>query len=183
MVNGTTRLQPCVLQIGQAAGMLAALSVLTNQAPIKVPVRLVQEKLLNAGVYIMPYMDVEKTNMHFNAVQKMGATGLLKGVGTPSGWANKTYFNPTKNVQANEFVNTWLSKFPNDIETKKIKDSGIIDLTKKRGESNGVLFFKASSWFENLIKEYKYILCLVTYEQSHHRGGASTEIEIGRAHV
>lgn len=120
VVNGTTRLQPCVLQIGQAAGMLAALSVLTNQAPIKVPVRLVQEKLLNAGVYIMPYMDVEKTNMHFNAVQKMGATGLLKGVGTPSGWANKTYFNPTKNVQANEFVNTWLSKFPNDIETKKM---------------------------------------------------------------
>lgn len=119
VVNGTTRLQPCVLQIGQAAGMLAALSVLTNQAPIKVPVRFVQEKLLNAGVYIMPYMDVEKTNIHFNAVQKIGATGLLKGAGVPSGWANKTYFNPDKNVNNNEFVNAWLSKFSNDIETRK----------------------------------------------------------------
>ena len=119
LVNGTTRLQPCVLQIGQAAGMLAALSILTNQAPIKVPVRLVQEKLLNAGVYIMPYMDVEKTNIHFNAVQKIGATGLLKGEGVPSGWANKTFFHPTKNVIKQEFINAWLAKFPNDVETKK----------------------------------------------------------------
>ncbi len=114
VVNGTTRLQPCVLQIGQAAGMLAALSVLHNRAPIDVPVRLVQEKLLAGGSYIMPYVDLEKTDMHFVAAQKLGATGLLKGKGVPMGWANKTYFNPNDSVASSSFLEVWLKKFPND---------------------------------------------------------------------
>ena len=35
VVNGTTRLQPCVMQIGQAAGILAAQSIKENLAPKK----------------------------------------------------------------------------------------------------------------------------------------------------
>mgnify|MGYP000225699300 CR=1 FL=1 len=114
VVNGTTRLQPCVLQIGQAAGMLAALSVIHHLAPIDVSVRNVQENLLNAGSYIMPYVDIQKTDKHFVAAQKLGATGLIKGKGVPMGWANKTYFNPNDSVSITSFLEVWLKKFPTD---------------------------------------------------------------------
>ena len=49
IVNGTTRLQPIVLQIGQAAGVIAALSVQENPDPAEVSVRKVQNRLLKLG--------------------------------------------------------------------------------------------------------------------------------------
>lgn len=101
IANGTTRLQPCVLLTGQAAGALAALSIANKSSPRRVPVRSVQEKLLAAGAYIMPYIDVPPTSPHFEAVQKIGATGILKGTGIPYKWANQTWFYPDSLVQAN----------------------------------------------------------------------------------
>jgi hypothetical protein len=111
IVNGTTRLQPCVMQIGQAAGLLAVQSIKDKVAPEDISVRKVQQTLLNANGYIMPYIDVDQNVKYFQAVQKMGATGLLKGVGVPSGWANATYFYPNKNVSLTEFLKTWSLKY------------------------------------------------------------------------
>lgn len=54
--------------------------------------------------------------------------------------------------------------------------SGVEDFSKKRGESNGVMFMKFSSWLRKLLQDTNPDL--VTYEQSHHRGGASTEIGV-----
>lgn len=48
IINGTTRLQPVVLQIGQAAGALAALAVKNNQKIDEVSVRDVQNAILDA---------------------------------------------------------------------------------------------------------------------------------------
>jgi hypothetical protein len=42
----------------------------------------------------MPYFDTPLTHPHFAAVQRIGATGILKGQGIPHHWANKTLFNP-----------------------------------------------------------------------------------------
>jgi hypothetical protein len=114
VVNGTTRLQPCVMQIGQAAGLLAAESIRGEVAPKNISVRKLQQLLLDANGYIMPYIDVDQNNPHFKAVQKIGATGLLRGVGVPSGWANATYFFPNKKVALNEFLKTWMQKFKNE---------------------------------------------------------------------
>ena len=111
VVNGTTRLQPCVMQIGQAAGLLAAQSVKDNIAPKNVSIRKLQNILLEANGYIMPYVDVKPSSPYFKAVQRIGATGLLKGVGVPNGWANTTYFYPDKLVSFSDFVNTWKMKF------------------------------------------------------------------------
>lgn len=111
VVNGTTRLQPCVMQIGQAAGLLAAQSVKDNIAPKNVSIRKLQNILLEANGYIMPYVDVKQSSPYFKAVQRIGATGLLKGVGVPNGWANTTYFYPDKLVSFCDFVNTWKMKF------------------------------------------------------------------------
>lgn len=111
VVNGTTRLQPCVMQIGQAAGLLAAQSVKDHIAPKNVSVRKLQNILLDANGYIMPYVDIKQSSPYFKAVQRIGATGLLKGVGVPNGWANTTYFYPDKLVSFSDFVSTWKMKF------------------------------------------------------------------------
>jgi hypothetical protein len=104
VANGTTRLQPCVLLTGQAAGMLAALSSKQGLAPKQVPVRTVQQNLLKAKAYLMPYMDVTPEHPHWEAVQKIGATGILKGTGIPYKWANQTWFYPDSLADAKLFV-------------------------------------------------------------------------------
>jgi hypothetical protein len=111
VVNGTTRLQPCVMQIGQAAGLLAAESVKEGVAPKNVSIRKLQSILLEANGYIMPYSDVQQSAPFFKAVQKLGATGLIRGEGVPSGWANATYFHPNKNVSFSDFIKTWNLKY------------------------------------------------------------------------
>ncbi|HMO32610.1 MAG TPA: FAD-dependent oxidoreductase [Lacibacter sp.] len=104
VVNGTTRLQPCVLLTGQAAGTLAALAVKEKKPAAEVPVRMVQDALLKAGAYIMPYYDVKPQHPHFLSIQKIGATGILRGRGEPYLWANRTWFVPDSTVQAADFV-------------------------------------------------------------------------------
>ena len=94
IVNGTTRLQPVCILIGQAAGALAALSVKQNVTPSAVPVRAVQKALLDADVYLMPYSDIANTDTAFKALQRIGATGILKGEGKNIGWKNHTYIYP-----------------------------------------------------------------------------------------
>jgi Holliday junction resolvasome RuvABC endonuclease subunit len=61
-----------------------------------------------------------------------------------------------------------------DLTNKKIKESGVVNLTKVRGESNGILFLKFSSWLESIFQNNT--IELVIYEQAHHRGGGATEI-------
>mgnify|MGYP003338288205 CR=1 FL=1 len=104
MVNGTTRLQPVVMLIGQASGTLAALAVKNKQQAREVPVRLVQKTLLETGAYIMPYYDVNPRHPHFKAIQRIGATGLLKGKGQSFQWANRTWFYPDSTVNGQDFA-------------------------------------------------------------------------------
>lgn len=105
VVNGTTRLQPCVMLIGQAAGALAALTVKRKdlQASL-VPVRSVQRSLLSSGAYLMPYADVNSSDPHFMAIQRIGAAGLLRGTGQPNAWANRTWFYPDSTIFVNDFL-------------------------------------------------------------------------------
>lgn len=91
IVNGTTRLQPVVLQIGTAAGTVAALASKGNISPSQVSVREVQKAILDAGGYLLPYLDVAKDDNRFKAYQRIGATGILKGEGRNVGWANQTW--------------------------------------------------------------------------------------------
>ena len=105
IVNGTTRLQPCVMLIGQAAGTLAALCIKQGKNPKQVSVRSVQQQLLNSNAYIMPYYDVKPSSPYFIAIQKIGATGVLKGVGQPYQWANRTWFYPDSLVNTTQLIN------------------------------------------------------------------------------
>jgi hypothetical protein len=117
IVNGTTRLQPCVMLIGQAAGALAALALKNNIAPSQVPVRAVQQTLLDAKCWLLPFLDVPPEHPNFQAVQKIGLVGALRGTGVPYKWANQTWFYPDStasladiNVAINVIINTALNK-------------------------------------------------------------------------
>jgi FAD dependent oxidoreductase len=104
IANGTTRLQPVVLLTGQAAGALAAYCVQNKVQPRKASIRVVQQLLLDAKCFLMPYVDVLPADtVYWQAIQKAGATGILKGTGKSEGWANKTYFYPDSTISYDVF--------------------------------------------------------------------------------
>lgn len=102
LINGATRLQPVVMQLGQAAGVIAALSQYACVEVKEVEVRKVQNALLEAGCYIMPYLDLPKDHRHFKAIQRIGAMGILRGEGRNVGWANQTWFRADEPLMAEE---------------------------------------------------------------------------------
>ncbi|MGV3766377.1 MAG: FAD-dependent oxidoreductase [Chitinophagaceae bacterium] len=112
VVNGTTRLQPCVFLTGQAAGMLAALAVNQHKQPSDVHVRELQQQLLSEKVMIMPYIDVPPSDKDFEAIHRIGATGIIKGTGVPYKWANQTWFYPDQPISAYELVQGLKPFFP-----------------------------------------------------------------------
>jgi hypothetical protein len=104
LVNGTTRLQPVVLQIGQIAGLIASESVKNNINTHQIDVRNIQKKFLDTGGYIQPYLDVEKNHPSFKAYQRIGSTGILKGTGINVGWSNQTWFYPEDKIDYLELL-------------------------------------------------------------------------------
>ena len=93
LANGATRLQPVMMQVGQAAGALAALAV-SSSVPVKdVPVREVQTAILDAGGYLVPIDDYFLSEAPFQSVQRICATGILKGRGVTQGWENRMTFD------------------------------------------------------------------------------------------
>ena len=57
--------------------------------------------------------------------------------------------------------------------------SGVQDFTKKRGESNGLMFLRFRKWLQELIKLSSEPVKLIGYEQAHFAGGGPTEICVG----
>jgi len=104
IVNGATRLQPVVLGIGQAAGILAALSAKETTTPSEISIRKVQQTLLDQNAYIMPFIDMKPEDPHFQSMQKIGASGILTGAGVPYLWANQTWFYPDQLVSEYELI-------------------------------------------------------------------------------
>ncbi|MHC1738182.1 MAG: FAD-dependent oxidoreductase [Ignavibacteriaceae bacterium] len=75
IVNGCTRLQPVVMLIGQAAGVIAALSAKEGKEAREVSVEEVQEILLKGGCQLFPYKDLFNTDPKFEEIQKKALSG------------------------------------------------------------------------------------------------------------
>lgn len=103
IINGSTRLQPCVLLTGQAAGALAALSVQNNQNVRQINIRKLQQTLLDASAYLMPLVDIGPTDKDFQAIQRITASGILKIKGESHAWANRSWFYPDTTITVKEF--------------------------------------------------------------------------------
>lgn len=116
IVQGATRLQPVVLEAGQAAGALAALSILQNKKIKNIEIRQVQETLLEANAYLMPYIDVKPNDADFKAIQRIGATGILKGTGDPFMWANETWFYPNHVISGFSLMQGLKTYYPTTVD-------------------------------------------------------------------
>ena len=142
LANGTTRLQPCVLLTGQAAGTLAALSVEMNKSnAADVPVRSVQAALLKSKAYIMPYYDVKIGHPQFEAIQRIGATGILRSTGKPNAWANQTWFYPDSLVRTDTLMIDIVPFAGKDLSIGNEKYLSIdqaIELVRIIGQKNGI---------------------------------------------
>jgi len=112
IVAGATRLQPVVLGIGQAAGALAAVSLKRNIDPSEVNIREVQQVLLDSKAYLMPFIDVKPEDDFFQAIQKIGATGILQGTGISYKWANQMWFYPEHYISEFTFIQGMKSYYP-----------------------------------------------------------------------
>ena len=102
LVNGTSRLQPVVMQIGQVAGTLAAMAVAQKRVPCRLSVRDVQRQLLKTGNYLLPFLDVPRSDALFPVLQRIGVTGILQGRGRHHDWSNETWFDVNSIVQASD---------------------------------------------------------------------------------
>ena len=144
LINGSTRLQPVVLLTGQASGVLAALSIDKRRAPREIPVRDVQQHLLDASAYIMPLYDVKPDDPHFQAIQKIAATGILKTEGEPYHRANRTWFHPDSYITTCEFYEGLKSfRYP-------VTDEAI-DTTLTLGKCIGILSSLKGNNVEELV--------------------------------
>lgn len=132
LVNGTTRLQPVVMQLGQAAGAMAAISVKEGKSVRNIDIRALQSAILQSGGYIMPYLDLPRDHSHFVPLQKIGATGILRGEGRNVGWANQTWFRADDPLKYEEL---FLDEYFNGVTIDK---EGIVTVGKFSEIINGI---------------------------------------------
>ncbi len=66
-----------------------------NQKISDVSVRDVQNAILDAKGYLLPYLDVPVSDVKFASYQRIGSTGILKGVGKNVDWSNQTWLTDT----------------------------------------------------------------------------------------
>jgi hypothetical protein len=102
IMNGATRLQPVVLLTGQAAGVMAAMSVTHNINVREVSIRQVQQTLLGSGAYLMPLFDISPDDPDFEPIQRVTSSGILEVTGEPYQWANRTWFHPDSVILMSE---------------------------------------------------------------------------------
>ncbi|MFZ9265115.1 MAG: FAD-dependent oxidoreductase [Vulcanococcus sp.] len=90
MANGATRLQPLILNVGQAAGAAAALAVESERSPAELPVRAVQQRLIEDPVApsaVVPLWDTawhhphwrERQNQALEDPSRLGPDGRWQG--------------------------------------------------------------------------------------------------------
>ncbi len=127
IVNGATRLQPVILQIGQVAGLLAAMATKKNISPRAVDIRSLQTALLKTNGYLLPFIDVTPDHPQFTSIQKIGATGLLRGTGIPYRWANQTWFYPDSMITYNQLAEN-MAAFDAEIAIERKDNSTLLTI-------------------------------------------------------
>ncbi|MCD8294403.1 MAG: FAD-dependent oxidoreductase [Clostridia bacterium] len=151
IVNGTTRLQPVIMQVGQAAGTIAALAVRSGRTVDQIcgvgryendtkriqgipeGVREVQQVILDGDGYIMPYIDLKPTDDGFEAIQKVGACGILRGDGISMGWENITVFRINDPLLRVELVEGLQDDYPDLAEKVSLNEGEAVSVSELPG--------------------------------------------------
>lgn len=91
VVNGTTRLQPVVMELGQAAGVMAAMACAKACRVRDLKVREIQSELLDAGARIQPYLDLDSSDPDFKALQRAGSMDIFRAEGRFENWRGESW--------------------------------------------------------------------------------------------
>jgi FAD dependent oxidoreductase len=73
----TMRMEPAWMALGQAAGVAASLSLETGTSVRAIPLRRLQDGLLQAGAVLIYYRDAHPGDPHYRALQHFGLRGLV----------------------------------------------------------------------------------------------------------
>ncbi|MBI4235645.1 FAD-dependent oxidoreductase [Candidatus Peregrinibacteria bacterium] len=96
LVNGTTRLQPVVMSVGQGVGVAAALAVQNDILPREVPINEIQDILLDQGSRVFYFQDVPPDHFAYKAVSELAVRGVVFGF-------TDQKFLPWKKIKREEF--------------------------------------------------------------------------------
>lgn len=137
LINGSTRLQPVVMEIGQTAGVIAALAVKRGCAVRAVDVRSVQKELLAAGAYLQPWLDLKPGEEGFEALQRIGCTGILRGEGRNVAWSNESWFHASDPLKWSDlYLEDYYDISRPDLESSEFVTKGAFaDLLNSLGTS------------------------------------------------
>ncbi|MBR1873004.1 MAG: FAD-dependent oxidoreductase [Bacteroidales bacterium] len=131
IVNGTTRLQPITMELGQAAGALAALSILYEKDLRHTGVRRVLKALLESGARLQPYLDLDASNADFQVLQRIGSTGIMRGRGQTVGWSNEMRFRNSDKLLWNELYLEEYYDIPYNSSSAAVTGDELISLIEK----------------------------------------------------
>lgn len=102
LVNASTMYPSMQMTIGQGIGAIAAYCAFFKTTTKNLRIRRIQNEILDYGGFLMPFIDVKKSSPQFIAIQKIGVTGLLKGVQKANGNNAQVYFLPDSIVKTAE---------------------------------------------------------------------------------
>ena len=66
--------------------------------------REVQNQILSSKGYLLPYLDVPVEDKKFEVFQRIGSTGIMKGIGKNVGWSNQTWFRADDKLIMSDLV-------------------------------------------------------------------------------
>ncbi len=145
IANGVSRLQPVCMQIGQAVGAIAALSVQKNIQPFELNIKELQKELLNdkyASPTLVPLLDIRAENPYRNSIQRLILNEIID-------FPKDLNFKPNEKISS-EDLSLWCKKAGIEEPINK-------DLT--RAEATSFI----TNWEKNIIKR-KVILNTAIYE-------------------
>ena len=121
--------------LGQAIGAAAAYGAFFKTSSENINIRRLQGELLAFNGELVPFLDVPQEDVHYLPIQRIGATGLLKGI-TVKDTPPFLKFDPDKSVSSEEIKPTFLALFTRsqiwfmkkDIQKLTLND--LLDLVK-----------------------------------------------------
>jgi len=122
IVNGTTRMQPVVMSVGQAVGAAAAMSARKNIQPREVNIEDLQEQLLKNGSRILYFRDVTEDHFSYPYIVRLALQGVVKGYGDLT-------FKPEDPILTPDFISVF---------RKMGSSAGVLDTDKNPAASMNI---------------------------------------------
>lgn len=122
---------PILIQSGQAIGASAAYCAFFKTTNDKINIRTLQGELLAYHGQVIPFQDIELHDPHFSAIQRIGATGVLRGKTNENGALLTFNFDPGKTVSSKEIESVLLNLYTRSqiwFSDKNIEKLSLADL-------------------------------------------------------